>query len=30
MELVESELPGSADAAELLEFIRTTKRGITR
>ena len=30
IEAVESELPGSADAAELLEFIRTTKRGITR
>jgi UDP-N-acetylglucosamine acyltransferase len=27
---VGSELPDSADAAELLEFIRTTKRGITR
>jgi len=27
---VESELPDSADAAEMLEFIRTTKRGITR
>jgi UDP-N-acetylglucosamine acyltransferase len=30
MAAVERELPGSADAAELLEFIGTTKRGITR
>ncbi len=30
MEQVERELPDSAEAAELLEFIRTTKRGITR
>jgi UDP-N-acetylglucosamine acyltransferase len=30
MEAVESELPGSPEAAELLEFIKTTKRGITR
>jgi UDP-N-acetylglucosamine acyltransferase len=30
MGAVESELPGSADAAEMLEFVRTTKRGITR
>ena len=27
---VESELPDSAEAAEMLEFIRTTKRGVTR
>jgi UDP-N-acetylglucosamine acyltransferase len=30
IEQVERELPGSAEAAEVLEFIRTTKRGITR
>jgi len=30
IEAVECELPGSPEAAELLEFIRTTKRGITR
>jgi len=30
IDAVENELPGSPDAAEMLEFIRTTKRGITR
>ena len=30
MEAVEKELPASPEAAELLEFIRTTKRGIVR
>jgi UDP-N-acetylglucosamine acyltransferase len=30
IEAVQSELPGSAEAAEMLEFIRTTKRGLTR
>jgi hypothetical protein len=30
MEAVENELPDSGDAAEMLDFIRTTKRGVTR
>jgi UDP-N-acetylglucosamine acyltransferase len=30
IEAVERELPASGDAAEMLEFIRTTKRGLTR
>jgi UDP-N-acetylglucosamine acyltransferase len=30
IDTVEAEVGGSAEAAELLEFIRTTKRGITR
>jgi len=30
IEAVQKELPASAEAAEMLEFIRTTKRGLTR